>query len=253
MGPDHLDTLTAMNNLASTYLEVGRLNDAVLLLEETLNRRKVQQGPDHLDTLNTMNNLAAAYQISGRTGDAVPLFEKVLALRTIKLGHDNPDTLRSLHNLATSYREAGRTNEAIPLFEQAVTLRKAKLKPDHPDTLASMNSLAAAYLDTQQWAKAEVVLQDCLKLREQTQPDDWRRFHTMSQLGASLAGLGKYADAEPMLIDGYEGLRAREAKIPPRFKKDLTAAASRIVPFYEKWGNPKMADTWRLKLGSAKE
>ena len=253
LGPDHLDTLTAMNNLASTYLEVGQLNDAVLLLEETLNRRKVQQGPDHLDTLNTMNNLAAAYQISGRTGDAVPLFEKVLALRTIKLEHDHPDKLKSLHNLATSYREAGRTDEAIPLFEQAVTLRKAKLKPDHSDTLASMNSLGAAYLDVRQWAKAESVLRDCLKLREQTQPDDWRRFHTMSQLGASLAALEKYADAEPMLIDGYEGLKAREAKIPPRFKKELSAAASRIVPFYEKWGNPKVAGTWRLKLGSAKK
>ena len=56
-----------------------------------------------------------------------------------------------------------------------------------------------------------------------------------------------------MLIDGYEGLKAREAKIPPRFKKDLKAATSRIVPFYEKCGNPKMADLWRLKLGIAKE
>ena len=248
LGPDHLDTLTAMNNLASTYLEVDQANDAVLLLEETLSLRGVKQGPDHPDTLNAMNNLAAAYLIVGRIVEAAPLFEEVLALRRAKLGHDHPDTLKTLHNLATSYRETGKTIQAIPLFEQAVALRKAKLKTDHPDTLASMNSLAAAYLEMQQWAKAEGLLRECLTLRETKQPDNWLRFHTMSQLGASLAGLGKYAKAEPFLIDGYEGLKAREAKIPGRFKKDLSAAASRIVPFYQKWGNPKMAGTWRLKL-----
>ena len=55
------------------------------------------------------------------------------------------------------------------------------------------------------------------------------RFHTMSQLGAALAGQKKYAEAEPLLIDGYDGMKAREAKIPAPAKKDLAAAAARIV------------------------
>ena len=109
LGPEHPDTLTAMNNLATAYLEAGRLNDAaVARSRKSLNRRKVQQGPDHPDTLITMNNLAAAYQILAGQADAVSLFEEVLALRKVKLGHDHPDTLKSLNNLATSIeRPAG--------------------------------------------------------------------------------------------------------------------------------------------------
>jgi hypothetical protein len=62
------------------------------------------------------------------------------------------------------------------------------------------------------------------------QPDDWLRFHTMSQLGAALAGLNRYADAEPMLVGGYEGLKAREASIPASSRRQVATAAARIVP-----------------------
>jgi hypothetical protein len=99
------------------------------------------------------------------------------------------------------------------------------------------------------WDEAETLLRECLGLREKSQPDDWRRFHTMSQLGAALACRQEYAEAEPLLIDGYEGLRAREAKIPAPHKKKLAEAAARIVPFYESWGHPEKAAQWREKLG----
>jgi hypothetical protein len=53
----------------------------------------------------------------------------------------------------------------------------------------------------------------------------------MSQLGAALYGRAKYAEAEPLLIGGYEGLKAREAKVVAYHKKKLAEAAARIVPF----------------------
>ncbi len=84
--------------------------------------------------------------------------------------------------------------------------------------------------------------------RERGQPDDWRRFHTMSQLGAALAGQKKCIEAEPMLLKGYEGMKVREAKIPAPSKKRLAEAAARIAPFYEAWGKPKEAADWRAKL-----
>ena len=36
----------------------------------------------------------------------------------------------------------------------------------------------------------------------------------MSQLGEALSGQGRYAEAEPLVVGGYEGMKAREAKIP---------------------------------------
>ena len=65
----------------------------------------------------------------------------------------------------------------------------------------------------------------CLKRREARQPDDWWRYHTMSQLGAALAGQRRYTEAEPLLIGGYEGLRARAGKSPWAGKYLAQAAA----------------------------
>ena len=63
----------------------------------------------------------------------------------------------------------------------------------------------------------------------------------MSQLGAALAGQKKDQEAEPLLIDGYEGLKARQTKIPAPSRGQLTTAAARIVPFSEAWGKPDQA------------
>ena len=80
-------------------------------------------------------------------------------------------------------------------------------------------------------------------------PDDWLRFYAMSQLGAALVARKKYAAAEPMLVGGYEGLKAREAKMSVSARRHVAAAAARIAPLYEAWGKPDKAAEWRTRLG----
>jgi eukaryotic-like serine/threonine-protein kinase len=116
-----------------------------------------------------------------------------------------------------------------------------------------MNDLATAYLDGQQWSKAETVARDCLSLRAKKQPDDWLSFHTMSQLGAALAGQKKYAEAEPLLVEGYEGMKKREAQIPPEGRPRLAEAAERLVQLYEATGRDELAAQWRKRRDEAKK
>ncbi len=44
-------------------------------------------------------------------------------------------------------------------------------------------------------------------------------------LGDSLMGQKKYAEAEPLIISVYDGIKGREDKIPPRGKSRLEEAA----------------------------
>jgi hypothetical protein len=152
-----------------------------------------------------------------------------------------------------AYRVAGRLKEALALLEEALKLKRAKLGPDHPDTLMGMNNLAGTFLAAERWREAESILRRCLERRERTQPDDWWCFQTMSQLGAALTAQVKYAEAEPLLIQGYEGMKAREAKIPAPSKKHLKAAAARIVPFYESWSRPEQAAAWKERLSPGEQ
>ena len=67
-----------------------------------------------------------------------------------------------------------------------------------------------------------------------------------------MLGQKKFAEAEPLILQGYEGLKAREAKIPAPSKKRLTEAAERVVKLYEAWGKPDQATRWRRELESEK-
>jgi len=66
-----------------------------------------------------------------------------------------------------------------------------------------------------------------------------------------LLGQKKFADAEPLILAGYEGMKAREAKIPAPRKPRLTEAAERIVRLYEALGQTDKLAEWRAKLPKA--
>jgi hypothetical protein len=62
LGPDHLETLTIRNNLATAYQAAEQYDKAIVLHKQTLADRERTLGPDHPHTLTSRNNLATAYQ-----------------------------------------------------------------------------------------------------------------------------------------------------------------------------------------------
>jgi eukaryotic-like serine/threonine-protein kinase len=252
LGPEHADTLTSMSNLAAVYKDTDRISEAVELFEKVLTLRKKILTPGHPDTLYSINNLAGMYQLLRRIPEAIGLFKELVALQKVKLPAYHPDTLISMSNLALAYQDVGQFDEAIALYKEVLDVRRVKPGPKHPNTLKSMNDLAGAFLDAKRWTDAEALLRECLPLREKLHIDEWRLYHTMSQLGASLAAQGKYAAAETLLTVGYDGMAKNEAKIPASRKKELALAAARIAPFYDEWGKPEKVAEWRRKL-SGKE
>jgi len=250
LGPDHPGTLRSMNALVGAYLDAGRTKEGIALAEDTVRRYKSKLGPDHIDTLKSRGTLALAYRAAGRADDAVRLLEDVLPARKAKLGPDHPDTLRGMSDLALAYVDARRTKEAIALGEELLKIRGVKLGPGHEDTLVAKQDLANTYLTAGRWADAELLLRAVRGGREKSSPGQWRTFLASTQLGSALAGLKRYDEAESLLIRGYEGLKAREAKIAAPNKKHLTEAAERIVRLYEAWGKPDQAAAWRKRLGN---
>ena len=67
-------------------------------------------------------------------------------------------------------------------------------------------------------------------------------------LGGSLLGQQKYADAEPLLLAGYEGMKSRENKIPAESWSQLTKACQRVAQLYDVTGRKEKANEWRARL-----
>jgi hypothetical protein len=58
LGKEHLDTLTSMANLASTFWNQGRGKEAKELFVQVMEMFKRVLGEEHPDMLTSMNNLA---------------------------------------------------------------------------------------------------------------------------------------------------------------------------------------------------
>jgi len=165
-GPESLDTLHAMNSLATSYAALGRPDEALKALklrEQVLAFARKVLGPEHPDTLKAMGNLALSYDDTRRQDEALKLREQVLALRRMVSSPKHPDTLVAMHNLANSYEGLGRRDEALKLREQVLPLFRKVLGPKHPTTLNSMQNLADSYDDGGRRDQA-------LALREQVLP-----------------------------------------------------------------------------------
>jgi hypothetical protein len=83
------------------------------------------------------------------------------------------------------------------------------------------------------------------------QPDDRQGFQAESLLGASLAGQKKCAEAEPLLLEGYQGMQARKDRMVVEDRYYLDRAREWIVQLYQAWSKPAKAAEWKKKRGSA--
>ena len=205
-------------------------------------------GAEHPDTLASVNNLGALYRCEGKYADAEPLLKKALDGRSRVLGAEHPLTLLSMKELAVLRQSQRDYAGADALFTSILEARRRVLGPAHPDTLEAMTSLGEVRLQRKQYSEAEPLLREALANYEKAASDSWQRYRSQSLLGASLAAQNKYAEAEPLLVSGYQGMLQREATIPFEQRPALSAAREQITQLYEKWGKPEKATEWREKV-----
>jgi serine/threonine protein kinase len=254
LGPDHRETLSNMGNLALNHQAAGQIAEAIRLHEEALQLMKARLGRNHLETLDGMEQLAVACHEGGRRVEALALLEETLKLREAKLGADHPRTLTTKSNLAAVAREHGDYVRAESMFLELLTQRRKKLGVEHPHVADTIANHGLTYLRQRRYHQAEPFLRDALAIRVKKAPESWTTFSSKAMLGDSLLGQKKYAEAESLLLAGYEGLKHGENAIPPFLVKETraTEALERLVQLYNAWGKPDKAAEWLKKLAAEK-
>ena len=101
--------------------------------------------------------------------------------------------------------------------------------------------------DLGEFTEAEPLHRECLTNREKRQHDAWTMFNTQSMLGGALLGQKKYAEAEPPLHKGYEGMKTREKTMPPQASTRLPEALDRLIEFYALTNKPDEAKKWQAE------
>lgn len=285
LDPDDPRTLSTRHNIATMAMDAGDLAEAIAQFKQILDARERVNGREHPNNLPTLNNLAVAYWKTKQLDKSIPVFERLVLINQKYWGETHLDTISSMANLGVNYRDAGRLDEALPRLKGAY--EKARTHPrlhwiggelliayaragkaEEVKTLAGefvasarkvspiaspqlADALARsgyALVNVEAWAEAESLLRECLAIRQNKAADDWRTFNTQSMLGQALLGLGKFADAEPLLLVGYQGMKQRAVKVPADRRVLISEALKHLAELYENWGKPAEAARWRMEL-----
>jgi len=242
----HPSVAVAMTNLARLLWDMGDLTAAESLYREALTMLRKLLGDEHPQVVTALSSLAVLVQARGDYEQAEPILREVLGARRKLLGERHPDVAWDLNNLAFLFQDLGDYNASIPLLRESLSIQREKLTPGHPDLAVALAGLGTALNSRRNYREAEVLVRECLEIRRQTMPDHWLHYSAMSVLGETLAGQGKFEEAQPLLQGGYAGLERVAQTPPPR----LQDALERLISFYEASNQPDQAASWRAKLPS---
>jgi tetratricopeptide (TPR) repeat protein len=110
-----------VNNLADTYIRLGRVADGLDQLESAPEVQR-KAGYRYGEGV-ALNNLGEAYLALGRTAEAVECLQEardVFVETSAPHGEDY-----ALHNLARAFLDLGRPEDAVECFQQALAIRRA--------------------------------------------------------------------------------------------------------------------------------
>lgn len=244
LGPAHPDVADSLNNLARIHFDRGDLDAAESLYREALAVNRGRDGGKHLDVATNLSNLAS---VLARKADpaAEPLYREALALRLDLLGPEHAAVATDRHNLAGLLFRSGAFDEAEELYREALRVRRRTLGDGHRLTADTLFGLGWLLADRGPPERAEAPLREGLDLWRQWPEKEWVKVaSTQSLLGGCLTALGRYAEAEPLLLESLAAFRGRLGDGDSRTVRTLR----RAVELYEVWERPDEAARYRALL-----
>lgn len=146
LGTEHPDTITARNNLATKYAQMGRRQAAVQQFELALAEAVAVYDEEHPRSEIIRENLAWAYEDAGRPADAAGQWETLLSQRESQFGPADEDTVEARMRLAACYRRSGRVDAAVAHYERAIEdVASTKRREELRLGLSAAQSMAGRY------------------------------------------------------------------------------------------------------------
>ena len=240
-GKDHPQYIRHLHNLATalheraTWMPPSRcIREAVALFRQVL-------GPEHSRNAATRAAISAdCWMDRGRFDEAQQIYATALAAS--RKAHPEPhvdvaNLLSDLGRLALARKQYA---EAEQRLREALQIYRATLPPGHGYTAAALTNLGRTLLELNRAQDAEDTLQSAL--------DEWsKEFGTASPwyalarafLGRAWAMQGRFAEAEPALLETYPLL------LRARMDDHHTASVRRwIEELYRSTGRPQQAQAY---------
>jgi tetratricopeptide (TPR) repeat protein len=239
LGPENPEVLVYVSQLAGAYAVAGQTDKSVPLLEQLLENSRAIHGPAHPATLGAMHNLAIEYKAVGRVEESIALYENAREIRLSTTGSDD-DVFFKLC-FADACHQAGKLDQAESMLREALEhcRKQPNSNPHRHSTANTCGWLAKTLLLKKQYEAAEPLAREAVAFFEKEVPDNGRWFYWESLLGDVLLGQKRYAEAEPLLLHGYTGMKQMETVLHAYDKRRIAETEERVVRFYEVTNQPE--------------
>jgi serine/threonine-protein kinase len=227
------------HTVGSTYLRLGRYDEAEPLLESALEIRRTLFGPDDPSALETLTSLGGVLLFRGDYDAAEEAFREVLEKRRAQLG-EHPEVAASLNNLGLALNYRGRYEEAEPLYREALALRRKLLGDEHAAVAETMNNLAFLLHDQGDYEGAEELYRSVVALdRKLLGPEHPDLATDLDNFASLLDDKGDYAAAEPLFREALEIRRQALGSDHP----DVAKSMNNLATLYENKGDLDTAES----------
>jgi serine/threonine protein kinase len=232
---------TTHNNLGHLHHRMGNLTDAEREHREALRMRRAGLPSDHPSIALSMNNLASTLDRRGKLEEAEQLHREALASFQRVFGPDHHRVGLAAYNLGLLLHKKGALAEAESLFRLALSIDRKTYGDQHLEVGTDLRVLGSLLREAGDCASAEPTLReaDAIFERNDVPLGNRRRVMTRSDLGACLGTLGRYAEAEEMLIGTYHAARALDAQAD---SAAIRQAVERLADFYRVRGRSAEAE-----------
>ena len=242
------DMVFNLNNLASALMYSGRFEEAEDLYRRGLEIRRRLPGERDEDTRvsTSLRSLGAVLLARGEFETAEPYLREALEIRRREYGELDTRVTSVLDLLGRVRFARGDRWEAEELLRRSRRIRSSRLGEDHAEVAWTDRNFAVLLLDQEEIPTARALLERAnRRLRSALPEEHWRIAAMDVALGALLSAEGRYAEAEPCLIGGYEHLRSVRGEYT-----NYTRDARRwIYELYDAWGRPEKAAPFKYPTG----
>ena len=207
-GEDHPSTISAMNSLAITLRDQGRLAESAKLLGNVLEKQRKISGEENFLSISVMRNLAVVLGDQGKLDEAAKMEEEALKKIRRILGEDHLSTITSMHNLAGTLGNKGQLDEAVKMNKEVLEKRRRILGEEHSDTISSMHNLAATLGQQGHLDEAAKMNKEVLEKRQRILGEEHPgTISAMSNLATTLSSQGQIDEAAKMKKEVLEKRR----------------------------------------------
>jgi len=202
-GPDHTETLRALDEWAALLTDDGRLVEAEPLLRSSLDSKQRGLGADHADTLAATKLLAGVLKAQNKLAEAEPLLRKCRDGYRRVQGPEHPDGLIASNLLADLLEALGKREEAEVLCRQCFEGWRRLLGLEHFETRGALAKLASSLQTHGKLVEAKSFLSQLLEINlrafGRAHPETAKTMTNLISLLAALAHAGLAQEAE----DGF--------------------------------------------------